>query len=247
MRICAVLILTVGVALSSLGAQHHDTKYLMGGYATTSTFYWNGVWMADTGTQTVKHLTANSGAYMSSGSRAIMAANNKDVLFSAAGTTSSSYSSLLRSGIFSVDPNSLSISTIYADTLLTSPTYAVRNLIINQDGDYVYQNYGRQTGTTFTTYRYSIMKLDAGKNITTILTSVNTGGGYLYTYGLGINIDNGHYLVNARTSGSTNSIYYAVLNVAEDGTFTTFRRRPHQRELRLVRLLQRHRAEHRHG
>lgn len=211
MRIPITTIAIAAALAAAATAQPHDGKFLMGGYSTTSSLYWNGVWVADAAGQQMKHLTPNVNVY--NPRRALMAADNVHVVFTAEGTTSTTYSSWLRSGIYSVDPSSLSIATIYHDTL---ETYAPYHLIVNQDGDFVFNCYGRTPSSSANTYK--VMKIDAARNLTTILDSTHTGGSFT-AYGLGVDVDTGHYLVNLYQAGT---FYYSVLTVAEDGTFTTF-------------------------
>jgi len=121
-------------AISTSGiAQHHEPKFLSGGYSSTSTLYTNGVWLGDARAQTYRHLTPNVNVYYGRTMR--MDANNKDVIFTAEGTTSATYASWLRSGLYRVNPGTGAISTIYHSTL---NAYAARHVIVNQDGDYVF-------------------------------------------------------------------------------------------------------------
>jgi len=194
-------------------AQYHDPMYIMGGYATTSTLYWNGVWLADAQNQTMKHLTPNDVFYY--GYNGIkMDVDNKHILYAARGTTSSSYSSMHRSGIFRIDPGTLTVQTVKMDTMVM---YEARQLIINQDGDYVFNAYQRNPGTDYVVLKMS----NDGSTINTILSSATLGWtSYPSLYGTGIDIDTGLYLFNLYKSGT---LYYAVIKFDEsNNTYTTF-------------------------
>jgi len=175
--------------------------------------YWNGIWLGDHKAQTLKHLTPNQKLYYCYSK--IMDANNKDILLTLGGTTSTStlYKSMLQSGLYRLDPGTMAITTVLADSM---KLYYPRRTIINQDGDYIIQNYYREGVPPV--YKYAWMKLDQGTTLTTIFSSLSTGDTYLYAYGLGKNMDTGNYLMNGRSP----TVYYGVWDVADDGTFTTF-------------------------
>jgi len=210
MKHLILALLLVGL-FSTLGsAQGHDPTFILGGYGTTSTLYWNGIWLGDTNAQTLKHLTPSQKIYYCYSK--IMDANNKDIILTVGGTTSTStvYKAMLQSGLYRLDPGTMAITTVLADSM---SLYYPRRTLINQDGDYVFQNYYRDPS-----YKYAWNKLDQGSTLTTIFSSLSTGDSYLYAYGLGKNMDTGNYLMNGRSP----TMYYAVWDVADDGTFTTF-------------------------
>ena len=215
MRYLLVALLLVGLFTAVGTAQYHDSKYVMGGYGSTSASYWNGIFLGDATAQSLTHLTPNQKIYTTYS--IYMDADNKHVVFAPYGTTSTSYASMLRSGIYRLDPSTMAITTVLADTLQSAPgmMYGPRRLMINQDGDYVFSNYYREG----TSYKYAFMKLDAGRTLSTLFSSVNLGAPSLTCYGVGKNMDTGNYLFNPYYS---NYSYYAVFDVAPDGTFTTF-------------------------
>ncbi len=207
-----LICLTAGVCLLAGAAtsQHHDPAYLMGGYGSTSTAYWNGVWKADAANKSVQHLTPNQKIYYS---RCIkMDADNRRVVLTVEGTTSTAYTSFVRSGIYRINPGTLSLSTVMADTMVL---YSPRRLIINQDGDYVFNCYQRVNNQ----YRYAFLKLKGGGSLTTILNSIKLGTPSFSAYGVGRNMDTGNYLFNVYSSPN---YYYSVLDVEDSGKFTTF-------------------------
>jgi hypothetical protein len=195
------------------GAQYHAPMYIMGGYSTTSSLYWNGVWLADAQNQTMKHLTP--GVMMYNASNGIkMDVDNKHIVYAARGTTSTSYSTFLRSGIYRIDPGAMTVQTVRTDTMVL---YEARQLLINQDGDYVFNAYQRNPSTN-----YAVLKMsNDGSTITTLLDSTKLGWTtYPSLYGTGIDIDTGLYLFNLYKSGT---LYYAVIKYDEaNSTYTTF-------------------------
>jgi len=191
-------------------AQYHDPSYLMGGNSTTLFYCWNGVWLADVGKKTLKHLTPNHKIYHS---RSIyMDADNRRVVLAVQGTTAPGFSSFVRSGIYRLDPGTLSLSTVMADTLAL---YAPSRLIINQDGDYVFTCYTRKNNL----WQYAFLKLKSGGSLTTLLNSTKLGTSTLFAHSTGRNMDTGNYLFNVCSPPNHN---YTVLDVDDTGKFTTF-------------------------
>jgi len=140
-------LVVAGVLAGATTAQYHDLMYLTGGYSNTSTLYSNGVYLSDIAKQTYKHLTPNDLIYRAYSIE--MDADNKRVVLACEGSTSATYSSFHRSGIYRVDPGTLSVTTFLADTLTL---YGCRSLMLDQDGDYVFTCYSRtvtpRPGTT---------------------------------------------------------------------------------------------------
>ena len=214
MRNLLLLLAAVGLIAGVGAAQYHAPVYIAGGYGSTSTTYWNGFWMLDAQNQTVKHLTPSNRIYSSYNVQ--MDADNKHVVFAGYGSTSTSYASYLKSGIFRIDPATSTVTTVLSDANML---YQNRRLLINQDGDYIVQCYQRTQVTPSSLYRYAFLKVTAGSTITTILNSTKLGTASLTTYSIGKNMDTGHYLMNVYSSPS---YYYAVLDVDNNGNFTTF-------------------------
>ena len=90
----------LGLLAGLAAAQYHAPVYIAGGYGTTSSTYWNGFWMLDAQAQTVKHLTPKVRVYSTYNVQ--MDADNRRLVFAPYGTTSSSYASYLRSGVYRV-------------------------------------------------------------------------------------------------------------------------------------------------
>ncbi|MBN2492627.1 MAG: hypothetical protein JXQ29_17405 [Planctomycetes bacterium] len=207
MLLLAGMVLLAGIA----SAQYHAPLYVAGGYGSTSTAYWNGFWLLDARNQSATHLTPNDRIYTSYNVQ--MDVDNRRLVFAPYGTTSSTYAPYVQSGIYRVDPATQSITTVLWDPMAL---YGPRRLLVNQDGDYVFACYQR-VGSSYTR---SFLKLtSAGTTLTTILDSTKLGTTISTDSGVGRNMDTGHYLFNVH-NGST--YYYAVLDVAENGTFTTF-------------------------
>jgi hypothetical protein len=212
MKLTGLILILLALMVSATAAQYHDPVYVMGGYATTSTAYWNGPWLVNSQAKTLKHLTPNDMFYYNYNG-IIMDVNNRDVIYAAYGTTSSSYSTWKRSGIYRIDPNTLQVTTVKMDTMAM---YGPRGIMINQDGDYVFACY--QTNPT----NYAFLKLDySGTTLTTVLDSTKLGtSSYATTYGLGRDMDTGLYLFNLYLS---NTFYYSVIRYDEtNNAFTTF-------------------------
>jgi len=213
MKHCTLALLLLALVAGVASAQYHDPTYVMGGYGTTSSTYWNGVWVGDANNRTVTHLTPSDQLYYSRSM--YMDLDNRRIVLAVEGTTSSSYSSFTRSGIYRVDPNLMAVTTVLSDTLAL---YTPRRLLINQDGDYVFSCYQRNPVTS--RYEYGFLKLNSATNtLSTIMTSVTLGGSSMTAYSVGRNMDTGLYLFNLYSSPS---FYYAVLEVDDAGKFSTF-------------------------
>jgi len=208
----------IGLALlaASVAGQYHDPVYLMGGYGSTSTSAWNGVWLADAGNRTVKHLTPNHAIYYAYTIK--MDADNRRVILSVGGTTSTStvYQKMIQSGIYRLDPATYQITTLLAHT---AQYYYPRRVLVNQDADYVFINQERRlVGTSWQTH-YQVLKVTPTGAVSTILTTQQAFGASGNFYGMSTNIETGNYLLNVYYSST---LYYGVLDLADDGSFTTF-------------------------
>ena len=100
-------------------------------------------------------------------------------------------------GLYKVDLNTLAVTTIIVDSMtLSSP----RDMVMNQDGDLIY------TSAT-AIYKYSFG---------TITTIANAPSGASNWYGgLEVDIDTGHYVLQAKTSP------YVMLDIDDVGTINT--------------------------
>jgi len=212
MKSLSLGLLSIALLISTASAQYHDPVYLMGGYATTSTPYWNGPWLVDPQAKTLKHLTPNDKFYYNYNG-ICMDVNNREFIYAAYGTTSTSYATWKRSGLYRIDPNTLQVTTVMMDTMAL---YGPLGIMVNQDGDYVFGCY--QTNPT----NYAFLKLDyTGTMLTTVLDKTKLGAStYATTYGLGRDMDTGLYFFNLYLS---NTFYYAVIRYDEtNNAFTTF-------------------------
>jgi hypothetical protein len=208
----AVLGLLAGMGDAQSYHDYRAQQFVLGGYATTSTLYWNGLWMADAKAQTLKHLTPKDMFYYNYNG-VTMDVDNKKVIWAAYGTTSSSYSTWHRSGIYRIDPGAMTVQTVMMDTMAL---YGPRGIIVNQDGDYVFGCYQQSPSN------YAYLKLTStGSTLSTILDSTTHGWNtYATTYGLGIDIDTGLYLFNLYKS---NTFYYSVIQYDDrNNAYTTF-------------------------
>ena len=215
--------LVLGLVAGAATAQYHDSKYLFGGYGTsttsTTTTYSQGPYVADTSNLTFKQIGAphfpQSNLKWYYGYRQMMDSDNQRVVNFVRGSTSTSYT--LKGGLFRTDPANSTVSTIFTHPdLYYSTTYGA---MINQDGDYVTCSYVRTTTPT-TTYAYTLLKVNAlGSSATTILSSATLGwqGSTTY-YGVGTDIDTGNYHLRVYNSNSANAVRYGFLNVSLDGS-----------------------------
>jgi len=220
--------LVLGLFAGAATAQYHDTKYLFGGYGTSSTStvttYAQGPYMCNTANQTYMRLgPAHRPATSLSWYYAYdftMDIDNKKVISFVRGTTSTSYT--LRSGIYRTDPATQTVATVYTHPDLFYST--VYPSCINQDGDYMCDCYVRLTSPT-TTYQYMILKVDnLGTTINTFFSSTNLGWqGSTTMYSIDNDIDTGNYHVKVYNSNSANNVRYGFLTVSQDGSkFTTW-------------------------
>jgi len=213
-KILLATVLTAAVA--SLGAaQYHDPVYITGGYyPTTSTLNYNrGIWMADARNQRFTQLV-QQGYYSYCQT---MDSDNKRIVFSVTGTTSTLYPGV-KSGLYRYDPGSGNLTTIIADPNLF---YSVYNVQINQDGDYVFGCYRKNVSAT-TTYAYHVFKLSYGGTLTTLLSTAQLGFGAYFDFHMARNLDSGNLLVNNGSTSSASGMAYGLLDVADDGTFSTW-------------------------
>lgn len=206
-----VLALVVMALLGSFGAaQYHNPTFLMGGYyASTSTYYMpGGLYKVDAAAQTFTSLyPAWAKPYYSY--QATMDADNKNIVFSANGTSSTTYN--IKSGIFRFDPTTQSFTTIVPSNYGSNgPMYYQYRLHVDQNGDYMFGAYGRKqvtVPTTTTKYDYHILKYDASNTLSTVFTSYMLNNQYARCYfsgnAMGADIDTGNILVNQGTGTSS--------------------------------------------
>jgi len=217
MRVLIPLLL-VCCLVAGTTAQYHDPVYVMGGYKTTSTLYGTGYWLGDTRAPTYTKLFSLD--YSSMGVK--MDADNRRILFTVRGSTSASYPGGVKSGIFRYDPNLKTVSTFLANTM---SLYSCYHIHINQDGDYVF---GCQAMTSASPVVYDnyLYKVTAGGTVSTLLTTLKLGitrsdfNSYICR-----NMDTGNYLVcvpMVSMSSVSKIAGGAILDVADDGSFTTF-------------------------
>ncbi|MBN2491420.1 MAG: hypothetical protein JXQ29_11285 [Planctomycetes bacterium] len=203
----AMVAMLAGIA----SAQYRTPSYLMGGVASTLSTHWNGVWLADLKARSITSLTR--GIPVFDIPCLAMDADNRRVVFTADGTQMPGFSSYLQSGVYRVDPATFQVTTVAAHTLqLFSPTH----LLVNPDGDYVLTVRTSLIGAV-----YNVMKVSGvGGVLTTVFGISHLPGAEKMN--LGINMDTGNYLVTAFRFLGSPQYPHTVLDVAEDGTWTTF-------------------------
>lgn len=224
----ALSLLVLGLVASAATAQYHDSKYLFGGYGTSSTStittYAQGPYMCDTAALSYTRLgpahrpaTTLTWYY---GYNQFMDSDNRRVINIPRGSTSTSYT--FKSGIFRTDPSTNTTSTVIADPNVFYST--IYPGCIDQNGDYVFSSYVRTTTPT-TSYAYTIMKVDSlGTTISTVFSSANLGWtGSTTMYSVNKDIDTGKFHVKVYNSNSANSVRYGFLTVDLDGSsYTTW-------------------------
>lgn len=122
-------------------------------------------------------------------------------------------------GLYRFDPNTMAQTTIYGpDTVNFS---LPQHLHLNQDGDYVLGAYIPAPSAR----HYRILKVSRSGTLTTLLTSLRFGRPVLFTGYIDRNIDNGKLLLCASMQQVT-SYFFTVLELAPDGTVTSFHSGP---------------------
>ena len=206
----ALLTLLVAVLLAGAAtAQYHDSKYLFGGYGTTSSLYAQGPWMADAGNQTFTQLGPASG-YWYYGYGMTMDVDNKKVICLPRGTTSTSYQ--YKSAIYRVDPSNQTMTTVYADQNVIYSN--VGPIHVNQDGDYVFMAYSRNTASSVTSYHYRLYKAPSlGGSVSTLLSTTTLGwsGSTTVYQGGQADINTGDYVV--QLYNATAGVRYGIFNL----------------------------------
>lgn len=215
MRGILVLAAVLAGGVAAQARYYHAPQYILGGYSTTSSFYWTGLWLADPQKQTVTSLTANLLLYRCLSAQ--MDVNNRDILLGLQGTISSTYSPYLRSGLYRFDPVLQQVTTILANTMTL---YNVQHVHVNQDGNYVFTCQQRRLVGTRIVYDWNLFQVDQSGNLTTLLSTARIGGSGWF-YEVGVDMDTGNYLLNAYVAAK--NLRYAVLEVALDGSsWSTF-------------------------
>lgn len=215
MRISLLALLVAVMLVGAVSAQYHDSKYLFGGYGTTSSLYAQGPWLADAGNQTFTKLGPGGTWYQSYGMA--MDVDNKKVICLPRGTTSTSYQ--YKGGIFRIDPTTNTMVTVFQDAnLIYSNCGPVH---VNQDGDYVFAAYSRSTQSSTTQYHYRLYKVPSlGGTASTLYSSTKFFNLSTTCYQGGqADIDTGDYVLQVYNT----NIRYGILNLSLDGsTLTTW-------------------------
>lgn len=192
-------------------AQYHPQSYLMGGVASTLSTHWNGIWLVD--------LQAGSAVSLTRGVKVFdipclrMDADNRRVVFTADGSRMAGFSSYLQSGLYRVDPATFQVTTVAASSLqLFSPT----RMLVNQDGDYVVTVNTGLMGAV-----YNVIKISGVGGILTTVFGINHLPGAA-KMNIGVNMDTGNYLVSAYRFLGSPQYPHTLLDVAENGIWTTF-------------------------
>jgi len=207
-----ILLFTTAILFTGeAAAQYHHPVYILGGHHPASTLYSRGIFQGDAGKLTFTSLAPIS----NQASTITMDADNRHVVYTVMGTPSTSlFPGPFQSGIFRYDPPTMTLQTVMVDTLALYQPY---HLLINQDGDYVF---GCQSRSTSNVHTNSLMKLTPGSTLSTILSVSPVGHRYCFSFDITRNMDTGNYLVNNATS--TAGCNYGILDVADDGTCTTW-------------------------
>jgi len=211
-----LIVLAAVLGLAGLApGQYHASDYLVGGCSSPAGT-WNGIWLADAARQSVRHLTPNDRI---SGSRSFcMDVDNRHIVFSA-GWRSTTSSPELFSGVYRLDPATLTMQTVMAHgSLLHSPG----PMTINQDGDYVFGCTQLLWASPQEPFVSNVLKIDRTTGrLTTVFSSLQLGAAAEYL-AVGRNMDTGNYLVNATSQAVLPRMLYGVLDVEEGGRFSTF-------------------------
>jgi len=217
MKCATIALLLLASQLGTASGQYHDPSYIMGGYGEFPWNWpmttWRGVWVADAAKQSVRNLPPFWNNVPVFNSRSMqMDRDNRHVLIAVEGSAATSMSIFVRSGIFRIDPGTFAFTTVRADTMVL---FSPGRVVINQDGDYVFDCYSLIGPYPFG--GSTILRLSAdGKSLTTILDGGALNGGQPRS--IGRNMDTGNLLVSVVNSGYDNVVW----DVAADGTRTTF-------------------------
>ena len=204
----AVLAFVVPMITPTVQAQeNHPPIYLWNGYQTTSTSttYWRGFYINDMTTTPPKLTKLFDPPYYTQFGSACMDWNNKDLIFATSGSSSAGTQYDGSAKVYRWDTTAKTLSTII--TLWRAPSgtypygyqYCYDNILIDQDGNYLFSFYQYKrvnTPTTVTQYTRGVLKYDtAAKTLSTILTSLTFTPPYSTTFGyLTKDIDSGKVL-----------------------------------------------------
>lgn len=181
---------------ATLSAQYHDPTYVAGSTALERV----------TGSGSVQVLFDNPGATHG----LAMDVDNRTIVF---GDGSAAFA---MNAIARLDPATNVVTTIRSDPRLL---YGPLDLVVNQDGDYVFTNrYQRFVTPTFAIFDVGLFKLTRTTGtISTIATTVQTGTAQNWAGGLAIDIDTGDYVVQDRSLAND----APLLRVTESGAVST--------------------------
>ena len=217
------LVAAVALVTSFASAQsYHDARYVFGGYPQlTSTLYVAGINLLDaTGTSPTFNLLVQPGFYANA---ARMDVDNRSLVFAVRGTTSTStIYGPLQSGIFRYDPTTSQITTVYHSPPSTLRYFSPYDLALDQDGNYLCEVYSYDRSGP--SYVYELWKIDRTGTVSTFVTTFSLGTRAMLSHKVCRNIQTGKWLVPLGNA----SIGYAVIELAEDGSFTSWAGGPTQ-------------------
>lgn len=217
----------VALITAAAHAQYRAPVFICGGESTGGPAIASGLWILD-GQQRIA--TPLFPSQMTSWE--IYATtwdfDNRSLMIVADSTPFGTFS--IQGGIFRYDPQTGTAQTVLTATFQGGPNrplYRQHGILVNQDGDYVFGN----TSLTNTSTDYHLLKLDASRTVTTLMSSTWLGSGARasFTGALGIDIDTGNYLVVAQsgyTTGPLGPCAMIMIDPHVTGKWSTFSNGP---------------------
>jgi hypothetical protein len=233
MRNLLFVLAVLAFVYPSVPAQNdHPPVYLTNGYQTTSTstIYWRGFYVYDKTTTTPTLTKLFDPPYYSQFGSACMDWDNKSFIFATSGTTGSGTLYDGASKVYHYDLATKTLTTMIKLWRQPSGTYpygyqyCYDNILIDQNGDYVFSFYQYKrvnTPTTVTQYTRGLLKYDlASSTLTTLLTTASLPNPSSHYFGyVGKDIDTGKVMIaTSKSVTSPTTIRYPVITInPEDG------------------------------
>ena len=211
---------------------NHNPVYLTNGYQSTSTssIYWRGFYIYDKTGATPTLTKLFDPPYYSQFGSACMNWDNKSFIFATSGSSSSGTLYDGSAKIYHYDLASSALTTMISLFRVPSGTYpygyqyCYDNILIDQNGDYLFSFYEYKrvnTPTTVTQYTRGVMKYDvASSTLSTVITTLNINPPSSHYFGyLTKDVDSGKVLVaTSKSVTSPTTMRYPVVSLnPEDG------------------------------